>query len=76
MRRILRFFTLGPLVAKIVIAATFLMQFFFGSPQGSYVQNFKSIGPVVSEEKIFEKSSKREEEKRIKIKIKTKKRII
>ncbi len=64
MRRIFRFFTLGPLVAKIDIAATFLMLFFFGSPQGLYVQNFKSIGPVVSEEKIFEKSSKREEEKK------------
>ncbi len=61
--RFLRFLTLGPLVAKIDIAATFLMQFFFGSTQGLYVPNFKSIGPVVSEEKSFEKSSKREEEK-------------
>ncbi len=61
MRRFLRFLTLGPLVAKIDIAATFLMQFFFGSPQGLYVPNFKSIGSVVSEEKIFEK---REEEKK------------
>ncbi len=66
MRRFLRFLTLGPLVAKIDIAATFLMQFFFSSPQGLYVPNFKSIGPVVSEEKSFEKSSKREEEKKIK----------
>ncbi len=51
-------------MAKVDIAATFLMQFFSGSPQGLYVANFKSIGPVVSEEKIFEKSSKREEEKK------------
>ncbi len=54
MGRILRFFTLGPLVAKVYIISTPFIQLKLGHAQGVLAQNFKSIGPAVSEERLFE----------------------
>ncbi len=49
-----KIFLLGPLVAKVYIISTSFIQLKLGHAQGVLAPNFKSIGPAVSEEKLFE----------------------